>query len=335
MRLVLAVLVSLGWFDPALANDSEAEIAVGGLALKETDSISLDSEDLYISKEEVKVAYTFTNTTDRDVDTLVAFPLPDQVYDESGEGYLYDMKKNLAFETRVNGLPVSYDVVEQAFAQGSDVTVQITGIGLPLNSSDDPQAFDRAVKALAETVREDLLAEGLVANQGSADDPFFVPAWNLRTSITRRQVFPAHRTVTVEHRYRPLTGGSVGGNLDAAYRGKDWGKAHGRKFCIEDGWYAAFDRALAKRATNAVRAPYTELWIGYVLTSGANWQGPIKDFRLVVDKGKPDHLVSFCASGVKKISPTRFEVRQKNFEPKDDLNILIVEWHEAGEGGRQ
>ena len=71
---------------------------------------------------------------------------------------------------------------------------------------------------------------------------------------------------------------------------------------------------------------YSETWLGYVLSSGANWKGPIKDFRLVVDKGAPDKLISFCMSGVKKISPTQFEVKKKNFEPKNDLNILIVNW---------
>jgi hypothetical protein len=72
------------------------------------------------------------------------------------------------------------------------------------------------------------------------------------------------------------------------------------------------------------------VWIGYVLKSGANWKGPIKDFRMVIDKGKPENLVSFCAEGVKKIAPTQFEVRKTDFEPKDDVapNVLIVEWYE-------
>jgi hypothetical protein len=41
--------------------------------------------------------------------------------------------------------------------------------------------------------------------------------------------------------------------------------------------------------------------------------------------------VSFCAEGVQKIAPTQFEVRKTNFEPKDDLAILIVEWYGAEE----
>ena len=64
--------------------------------------------------------------------------------------------------------------------------------------------------------------------------------------------------------------------------------------------------------------------ISYVLKTGANWAGPIKAFHLVVDKGQADRIVSFCGDGVKKISPTVFEVRASDFTPTHDLNILIL-----------
>ena len=46
----------------------------------------------------------------------------------------------------------------------------------------------------------------------------------------------------------------------------------------------------------------------------------------MIDKGKPENLISFCMNGVKKISPTQFEIRKVNFEPAKDLSILIVEF---------
>ena len=58
--------------------------------------------------------------------------------------------------------------------------------------------------------------------------------------------------------------------------------------------------------------------------TGANWAGPIGDYRLTVDKGRPDALVSFCETGVKKIGPTTFEVRRQNFMPTRDIDIMIV-----------
>ena len=65
--------------------------------------------------------------------------------------------------------------------------------------------------------------------------------------------------------------------------------------------------------------------VEYILTTGANWAKPIGDFRLVVDKGKPGNLVSFCGEGVRKISPTQFEMRKRNWRPTRDLEVLILE----------
>jgi len=65
--------------------------------------------------------------------------------------------------------------------------------------------------------------------------------------------------------------------------------------------------------------------ISYVLTTGATWAGPIaaSDFRLVVDKGAPDSLVSFVPQGSRRSLPSRFEWRQTNFTPTADLHVLI------------
>jgi Domain of unknown function (DUF4424) len=333
MRLVIAVLVFMCAGCAARANDSTAEMAVGGLVLTQSDAISLDSEDLFISKGEVRVDYVFTNTTGKDVETLVAFPLPDQVMDESGDGYFRNLKAELGFETRVDGVAVQYDIVEQAIHQGADVTARIAALGLPLNNIDDAEQFTAKVKALPAAVRKALEADGLLFAQdydaGQGPQTAWQPLWGLRLTVTRKQVFPAGKSVKVQHRYTPLLGGSVGGNFSPEYRNDESLKWHREKFCIEDSWLKSFDKAAARHVSKEQGiAPYGETWLGYVLTSGANWKGPIKDFRMIIDKGKPDALVSFCAEGVKKISPTQFEVRKTDYEPKADVIVLIVDWAE-------
>ena len=67
----------------------------------------------------------------------------------------------------------------------------------------------------------------------------------------------------------------------------------------------------------------------YVLKTGANWSGPIKQFRLVVDKGSPDNLVSFCGQNVTKIGPTKFEMTHLDFTPKANLAVLILKREES------
>ena len=63
-----------------------------------------------------------------------------------------------------------------------------------------------------------------------------------------------------------------------------------------------------------------------VITSGANWAGPIGTFRLVVDKGDST-LVSFCGDGVRKIGPTSFEMIAKDYTPKRDIDVLFIKTH--------
>ena len=78
------------------------------------------------------------------------------------------------------------------------------------------------------------------------------------------------------------------------------------------------------RRTGTDYPAISETWIGYILTTGANWRAPIGDFRLVVDKGDPRNLVSFCGEGVRRISPTQFEIRRRNWRPTRDLDVLIL-----------
>jgi hypothetical protein len=61
----------------ALANDSAAELATGGLILTRNADIEMRSEELYISSSQIHVSYRFFNASPKVVTTLVAFPMPD------------------------------------------------------------------------------------------------------------------------------------------------------------------------------------------------------------------------------------------------------------------
>lgn len=312
---------------PALANDSTAVIALGGLTLTTNDTISMDSEDLYLSQDEVRVRYRFTNRSARDVETLVSFPVP--ALPDGLDGHLGDREipdyRDLKFQTAVDGKPVELDYVEKLEIAGRDVTKRISELGWPArwNTIDYDQALN-FIDELSPADRQRYVREGLLRR--AKDYEGLQPAWNLVTYVTRRQVFPAGKTVEVTHRYVPLAGGSVGGVLDPEYRNQS--EAFGetaKKYCIDRAFTAGIDRRLGTKPVGE-RPSYFEIWLSYILRSGANWRGPIGDFRLVVDKGKPDNLVSFCMDGVRKISPTQFEVRKTNFEPTKDIDVLIVEW---------
>lgn len=319
-----ALLAALTLAAPALGNDSEAAVSLGGIELVANSAISMDSEDLYISKDEVRVRYRYTNHSAKDLELTVSFPLPAQKAEDEavyGDESVRDFS-TLEFHTAVDGKPVKFQVLKRAELKGTDVTQRLTQLGWPLEWITGTGETPAFVRKLPMAERQARMAEGLLRKTANGD---WFPTWDVVTHVTRKQVFPAGKTVEVTHRYAPLIGGSVAGGLEPSLRTQYPG--HVKEYCVDKSFLAAFDRKWAARQNDpdAVMA-YSETWIGYVLSSGRNWRGPIKQFRLVVDKGKPDNMVSFCMDGVKKISPTQFEVRKTNFEPKGDLNVLIVTW---------
>ena len=113
-------------------------------------------------------------------------------------------------------------------------------------------------------------------------------------------------------------------DLGAPYALKEsWYADYLRKYCIDKDFLATIEQ-LRQANKSEFGPPYNEQRIDYILKTGANWSGPIKDFHLVVDKGDPASLVSFCGDGVKKTSPTQFEMRKSDFSPDGDLSVLIL-----------
>jgi Domain of unknown function (DUF4424) len=322
---IAALGLALAMPEMALANDSAAAIGLGGLTLVPSNAISMDSEDLYISQDEVRVRYRFTNRSRRDIETLVSFPVPS--LPGGVPGYLGDQElpdyRQLAFRTTIDGRPAKLALVERAEIGGRDVTARVKALRWPLRwfaSYPDSASF---VDRLSAAAKAQYQREGLL-KPNPDDASSIIPAWNLVTHVTRRQRFPAGRSVEVAHSYRPYAGGSVAGGLEKGVRKEEWFAERVRRHCIDSDFFAGFDRRVGDDPNRRPMAG--EIWIDYILSSGANWRGPIGDFRLVVDKGKADNLVSFCMDGVRKISPTQFEVRKRNFEPRRDLEVLIVEF---------
>jgi hypothetical protein len=320
-RPALCLAALLAAAPQARANDSTAAIGIGGLSLTRSEAIRLDRQELFISREQVRVEYRFTNTTDRDIETLVAFPLPD--FTHSPVERVPDYTRELNFRTMVEGRPVAYELIQRAHFRGRDITDRLRALRLPLVAGTDP-AFEQRANALPEPERAALLREELVIGEFERGRTRIEePLWTVSTNVTRRQVFPAGRSLDVTHSYVPFAGGSVGGRLSPARRATPQFQAIRARFCMEDSFLAALDRRTSRAAQGA---DYGEIWLQYRLTPGANWAGPIREFRLVVDKGDPAWIVSFCGEGVRRLDGRRFEMRLTDFTPTRDLDILIVDF---------
>jgi hypothetical protein len=325
MRLITATLLGSLATSSAFANDSTAELATGGLAYITTDAVEMRSEDLRISMDEVRVRYEFVNTSDQDVTTLVAFPMPDIKGDID---FLVavpvdDPENFLGFQTTVDGQPVESKVQQRVSALGVDQTTLLQSLGVPL--APRGQAARDALERLPQEQWNELISLGLVApeeyDSGKGWERHPVPVWLLSTAYYWEQTFPAGETVVVEHRYKPSVGSTAGVSFGyEASQDEPWVKEYFLKYCIDD----AFLRAYRKTKTPDGGDTYFENRIDYILTTASNWAGSIGNFHLVVDKGAPKNLVSFCGEGVKKTGPTTFEMTKTDFYPDKNLAILIL-----------
>lgn len=329
MKFVLALGAMLA-VAPALANDTSAVLTTGGLEFVANPDIVLDSEELFISKEEIRVIYQFRNTDAADQNILVAFPMPDIVPNIfSPVAFPTGPVDNLfEFETMFNGEPVKATLHEYAYAVGVDRTELVKELGLPLVPIGEGVA--EAADALDEETTSRLLHLGMLIpdefDAGQGWEKHHWPAWTYRATYTWEGDFPAGETVTVEHRYKPSVGGTVGVSfLSEPYEDYDPASEYKTKYCTDDAFIAAVRKTLAN-PDEPWSAPFFESWISYILTTGGNWGvGAIGKFRLVVDKGSEENLVSFCGDGVTKIGPTTFEMVKEDFWPQKELDILILE----------
>ncbi len=313
---------------PALANDTMAELRTGGLAYVRTGDISMAEEKLFISQAEVRVDYLFENTSDKDVESVVAFPMPDIKgdIDSMVDAGNVESDNFLGFTVTQDGKAIIPTLQQRVSVADVDMTDELKAHGVPLLPLS--KATMDAVAKLPVDIIEDWTARGLIAddeydNDGQGMKHHPTPMWTLHTTYWWRTKFPAKARIAVEHRYKPSVGGTVAITFagDEDYQ-KQQLQAYRSKYCLDD----AFLKTAAKLAVLAEKGGrgYTENWISYVLTTGANWSGPIKHFELTVDKGSPENYISFCGENVKKIGATTFQMTAQDFYPEHDLDILIL-----------
>ena len=266
--------------------------------------------------EEVRVNYIFHNDTGRDVDALVTFPMPDiggfldanpqAIPDQDSDNFM-------DFTAKQDGKPVPVTLQQRAFVQDEDVTARLKAAGIPLMPY--ASATAAALNALPSG-KAAAFGDRFMINMGDEATPDYTGVWTLKSAYVWKAHFPAGKDVTVSHTYRPSVGGTVQPRYLTDGKPNEEYPAYQKKYCMEPSFLKASKKALA--------AGYYESRISYVLSTGANWNGPIRDFTLTVDKGDKDNYVSFCANGVKKIGPTTFQVKYRDFTPKGDFDVVIL-----------
>ncbi|RWC29497.1 DUF4424 domain-containing protein [Mesorhizobium sp.] len=327
LRFVLTAALALS-AGSAFANDSVAELGTGGLILSRSDAVAMQSEDLFISPEKVTVDYVFHNNTDRDVDAIVAFPMPDISGNPEEIPAIPENQSDnfLGFEVTIDGVAAKPQLEQKVLALGIDISAELKAQNVPFYPFGD--AAKAALAKLPQAVIDDWVNRGLIiedtGSEGTEANKVYTPFWQLRSTYWWRSTFPANKDVHVSHRYKPSVGGTS--SVSFFYDGKFQGQyaTYKTRYCMDD----TFENAVRKAAKDGPDGypQYNESRIAYILTTGGNWAtGTIGKFKLTVDKGNPKALVSFCGDNVKKTGPTTFEMTANDFYPERDIDILILD----------
>jgi hypothetical protein len=317
-----AALAAVAVAGIAAANDSIAEMTAGGLVLKNSRNIDMLDEDLYVSAEQIRVNYVFRNQGRADESVIVAFPMPDRDLSQEGES---DISYVRDFVTTVEGRRVQTQVERKAMLAGRDVTAELSRYNVPIaplmgyqEGVRDP--VEAALARLEEDDRRALARRGIIELGDAGEITRYL--WIVKETYYWTQTFPAGRELKIQHQYKPGAGGSVGSILSIrSSRGDPEYSKMVRDYCVDQAFLSGAERMTRSGGENAY---LPETTIGYILKTGANWRSPIRNFRLVVDKGAPENIVSFCGTGVRKISPTQFEMRRTNWRPTQDLKVVIL-----------
>lgn len=322
--LCLTIVVAALWPLCAAADDSSAVLGAGGLVLTENKDIRMASEDLRLSPREVQVRYEFVNESGKDIDTIVAFPLPDiDLYRFSEEplGTTKNASPNfVGFELTVNGQHVTVTAEERAIHEGKDVTAIVKAAHLPVNlaGTDLIARLDK----LSPDARRVLGKAGVVEGEGNE----IHPKWIAVTRFWWRQHFPARKTVVIAHRYQPVTGQSFFSEYELS--SKDDGAYYDKTYCLDATTKTSIREKLAekKRKPDANGGLLNAYATDFVLTTANNWKGPIGHFHLTLDKLKAENVLSTCWEGrLAKTSATTFESTLERYAPRRDIRFLVLE----------
>lgn len=307
MRSIIFLFVSASLLSLATnssANDSPVvnRENAGGLVLLKSEDIRIVQEVLEISTETIHVHYRFRNESDKDIRTMVAFPLPEYSWDWSAiRSDKTEPIKHIF--TKVNGNAVETIKLRRAMQSEKDITDELRKIGLS-----DSQIFEAVAHCDAyrvdpwDTEQEKQAGKvrcGFTPQQVETLKTRELDEWYVDETNLWEYVFPAHKEVDVVHEYSPHAGFTVGNPFSDIAT------------CIDE------------RTAKAINSrPHTRD-VGYILKTANNWKGPISDFKLIINKTRTDEIVSLCFPGKPKKVGNSIMFSIKDFVPEDDLVVFF------------
>jgi hypothetical protein len=282
------------------ANDSAGEIVMGGIRFTKEENISIEREDLSISLDRIDVSYCFRNDTDKNITTILAFPIPEYnfEFDRSAPSFS-------DFSVEVNGSLVKYQKDIKAFFKGKDFTSFLNSLNISFINFDgfdnetDAKLF---IKKLKPKDYESLTSIGLLSSNG-------FPEWTVSVKYYWQQTFPSHSITTIKHSYTPESG-----YLGTANHSGYLEEKIGRPLTKE-----------TERWLNKNHNIFSIEWVSYILITANNWNGPINEFNLIIKKNKAPHIILSFEDKVISESSKDIIINIQKYIPKKDLIVFYLE----------
>lgn len=326
MRLIFALTIMFGAVPfPSLANDGFGALGVGGLIIGKTDQVALAKEVLDVGCNLITVNYDFVNESDKDVTSLVVFPLPPYPATPHESGVI-SHGQPFGFKVEVNGQPVNFETKVRATLDGKDVTDTLRSAGFsdkqiasfPFDTSllDDMhrlQVPESQIKALKDAK--------LLDERG--------PAWDIHVDYEWMQTFPAKATLHVMHSYQPFVAEGTASGYEKPDPGiiktmHSWGRDVPTDFCLTKAQRNKLDSLLEDQKHLDAYSQVSGSMVDYILMTANTWKDGIRNFDLRIHADADDEVVASCyPKGLRKVAPDTYEVNIKNFKPKKDLKLYL------------
>ena len=305
MHIFIGILFILATAIPSLANDSSVAITPKGLEFREEKGILLEQEKLLMSPSKIQIEYQFNNTTPNDIETDVAFPIPE--YGPKLSSATGGIPEFTDFTVQINDSLVKPKKIIMALVNGKDYAEMLIRQNISITNFEKTEygVLDKALDKLKIKLGKNFQR---FQKLGIVDEDGF-PQWNVSITYHWHMRFPSGKTTFVKHTYKPYSG------YEYSYSGKvdDFTKE------------ACLDAKASDKVKKIFRKKNGVLkeWLPYILTTANNWQKPIKDFQLVIKK-KPAQVVSLCSdSAFTEVTPTEMRVNKKDYVPTKDLTVYF------------
>lgn len=306
------ILISLSVY----ANDTAGTILpTGGVVFEKQDGMKMKVEALYIRPYQIEVNYLFENTTDKDINTQIFFPLPEM---PAVEEYLGDESHDYKFKLWINGKSKPYQTHWTITQNDKDITKDVSILFYHPEEVITDQELDRRIAMLPEETRKSLQDNKIVewdylVDWDKGEFPAWImgdhTAWQKQISYSWQQNFPAHKTVSVRHTYTPT---AIYNNVGFPF-----------SECInrESEPYKSFAYIPENENTYSLDHLQARNYLEYILTTANNWQGPIESFNLIVQS--PFKSVG-CFDGEAFYGEEYYTVNRQDYTPQWDLSAEFL-----------